>query len=206
MMSYLDILNKSCNDIIDINNSKAEYLNEKSVQMKIAFDLWKTLEIEPKLENCFDYESENKLYTDIFLKDVSVKIGIEIKFKTRKIGGLNYINQGAQTNGKLNCLRDIERLLELKKDRKINIGYFIFLTNDYLYWKKEIKAKSKYNSYQFSIEDSKEINIKFKPPDWPSSTHNDEINLSGIKTKKISWIGKDYGKNKCSFRYFIVKI
>ena len=74
MMSYLDILNKSCNDIIDINNSKAEYLNEKSVQMKIAFDLWKTVGIEPKLENCFDYESENKLYTDIFLKMFLLKL------------------------------------------------------------------------------------------------------------------------------------
>ena len=205
-MSCLDILNKSCNDIIDINNSKTEYLNEKSVQMKIAFDLWKTLGIEPKLENCFDYEAENKLYTDIFLKDVSVKIGIEIKFNTKKTGGLNYINQGAQTNGKLNCLRDIERLLELKKDRKINIGYFIFLTNDYLYWKKGNKTKSKYNSYKFSLEDSKEI-IKFKEqPNWPSRTHNDKINLSEIKTKKISWIGKDYGKNKCSFRFFIIEI
>ena len=205
-MSCLDILNKSCNDIIDINNSKTEYLNEKSVQMKIAFDLWKTLGIEPKLEHCFDYESENKLYTDIFLKDVSVKIGIEIKFKTKKTGGLNYINQGAQTNGKLNCLRDIERLLELKKDRKINIGYFIFLTNDYLYWKKGNKTKSKYNSNKFSLEDSKEI-IKFKEqPNWPSRTHNDKINLSEIKTKKISWIGKDYGKNKCSFRFFIIEI
>ena len=205
-MRCLDILNKSCNDIIDINNSKTEYLNEKSVQMKIAFDLWKTLGIEPKLENCFDYESGNKLYTDIFLKDVSVKIGIEIKFKTKKTGGLNYINQGAQTNGKLNCLRDIERLLELKKDRKINIGYFIFLTNDYLYWKKGNKTKSKYNSDKFSLEDSKEI-IKFnEQPDWPSRTHNDKINLSEIKTKKISWIGKDYGKNKCSFRFFIIEI
>ena len=35
---------------------------------------------------------------------------------------------------------------------------------------------------------------------WPSRTHNDIINLSEIKTKKISWIGKDYGKNKCSFK------
>ena len=205
-MSYLDILNKSCNHIIDINNSKTEYLNEKSVQMKIAFDLWKTLGIEPKLENCFDYESENKLYTDIFLKDVSVKIGIEIKFKTKKIVGLNYINQGAQTNGKLSCFRDIERLSELKKERKINIGYFIFLTNDYLYWKKGNKTKSKSNSYQYSLEDSKKINIEFDKPTWSSRTYNNELNLSEIKTKKISWIGKDYGKNKCSFRYFIVEI
>ena len=205
-MSYLDILNKSCNEIIKINNSKTEYLNEKSVQMKIAFDLWKTLGIEPKLENCFDYESENKLYTDIFLKDVSVKIGIEIKFKTKKTGGLNYINQGAQTNGKLNCLRDIERLLELKKDQKINIGYFIFLTNDYLYWKKGNKTKSKSNSYQYSLEDSKKINIEFDKPTWSSRTYNDEINISEIKTNKISWKGKDFGKNKCSFRYFIIEI
>ena len=66
MMSYLDILNKSCNDIIDINNSKAEYLNEKSVQMKIAFDLWKTVGIEPKLENCFKFNFYANFNRNIF--------------------------------------------------------------------------------------------------------------------------------------------
>ena len=82
MMRCLDILNKSCNDIIDINNSKTGYLNEKSVQMKIAFDLWKTLGIELNWRIVLIMNQEIN-YTDIFLKDVSVKVGIEIKFKRK---------------------------------------------------------------------------------------------------------------------------
>ena len=115
-MTYLNIINKSCNKIVIQNNNEEKYLNEKSVQMKLAFDIWKEKNIEPELEKCFNYKLIDKTYTDIFIKDI-IKIGIEIKFKTRKVEGHEYINQGAQTNGKLNSLIDIKRLLDLKKKK-----------------------------------------------------------------------------------------
>ena len=50
-MTYLNIINKSCNKIVIQNNNEEKYLNEKSVQMKLAFDIWKEKNIEPELEN-----------------------------------------------------------------------------------------------------------------------------------------------------------
>ena len=68
-MIYLNIIKNSCDEIIIQNNNEAKYLNEKSVQMKLAFDIWKEKNIEPELEKCFNYKSIDKTYTDIFIKD-----------------------------------------------------------------------------------------------------------------------------------------
>ena len=141
-MNYINYINSICETIISKNNNEDFYLNEKSIQMKLAFELWKKSNIEPQLEKCFDYNSKIKTYTDIFIiTDDGKKIGIEIKFKTRKILGKTYVQQGAVTNGKLNSLKDVDRLSKLKKEGKINVGYFIFITNDYLYWKNPRKSK-----------------------------------------------------------------
>lgn len=202
-MTYLNIIKKSCNDIIIKNNDKERYLNEKSVQMKLAFDIWKEKNIEPELEKCFNYKSIDKTYTDIFIND-KIKIGIEIKFKTKKVEGYEYINQGAQTNGKLNSLIDIKRLLDLKKKKEIDSGYFIFISNDYLYWKKSRIGKT--NSHEYSFENERKLKSKFKEPNWSSRTYSDEIDLTEIKTEKILWNGEDNGVNKNSFRYFVVEV
>jgi hypothetical protein len=202
-MTYLDIIKKSCNDIIIKNNDKERYLNEKSVQMKLAFDFWKEKNIEPELEKCFNYKSYYKTYTDIYINS-KIKIGIEIKFKTRKVKDFQFVNQGAVTNGKLNSLVDIKRLLGLKKKKEIDFGYFLFITNDYLYWKTPRIGKS--NSHEYSFENEKKINSKFKKPNWSSRTYSDEIDLTSIKTEKIIWNGEDKGVNKNSFRYFIIEI
>ena len=171
--------------------------------MKLAFDIWKEKNIEPELEKCFNYKSIDKTYTDIFIKD-KIKIGIEIKFKTKKVEGHEYINQGAQTNGKLNSLIDIKRLLDLKKKKEIDSGYFIFISNDYLYWKKSRIGKT--NSHEYSFENEKKIKTKFEKPNWSSRTYSDEIDLTDIKTEKILWNGEDNGVNKNSFRYFFVEV
>ena len=172
--------------------------------MKLAFELWKKSNIEPQLEKCFDYNSKIKTYTDIFIiTDDGQKIGIEIKFKTRKILDKIYVQQGAVTNGKLNSLKDIDRLSKLKKEDKINVGYFVFITNDYLYWKNPRKSK-KTNSNMFGFEQGKKLNKIFPPPTWSSKTFSEQMDLCDIKTEKIDWIVDDK-QNLDSFRYFIIE-
>ena len=203
-MNYINYINSICETIISKNNSGEFYLNEKSIQMKLAFELWKKLNIEPQLEKCFDYNSKIKTYTDIFIiTDDGQKIGIEIKFKTRKILGKTYVQQGAVTNGKLNSLKDVDRLSKLKKEGKINVGYFIFITNDYLYWKNPRKSK-KTNSDMFGFEQGKKINEIFPLATWSSRTFSEQMDLTDIKTEKINWIVDDE-QNQDSFRYFIVE-
>ena len=122
----------------------------------------------------------------------------------KKIPDFNFINQGAVTNGKLNSLVDIKRLLDLKKKREIDIGYFVFLTNDYLYWNNPRIGKS--NSHEYSLVNEKKINVKFNKPNWSSKTFSEELDLTSIKTEKIIWNGEDKGVNNNSFRYFIVEV
>mgnify|MGYP006077876793 FL=1 len=203
-MNYSNHINSICETIISKNNNEEFYLNEKSIQMKLAFELWKKSNIEPQLEKCFDYNSKIKTYTDIFIiTDDGQKIGIEIKFKTRKILGKRYVQQGAVTNGKLNSLKDIDRLSKLKKEDKINVGYFVFITNDYLYWKNHRKSK-KTNSDMFGFEQGKKLNKIFPPPTWSSKTFSEQMDLCDIKTEKIDWIVDDK-QNLDSFRYFIIE-
>jgi len=203
-MNYSNHINSICETIISKNNNEEFYLNEKSIQMKLAFELWKKSNIEPQLEKCFDYNSKIKTYTDIFIiTDDGQKIGIEIKFKTRKILDKIYVQQGAVTNGKLNSLKDIDRLSKLKKEDKINVGYFVFITNDYLYWKNPRKSK-KTNSNMFGFEQGKKLNKIFPPPTWSSKTFSEQMDLCDIKTEKIDWIVDDK-QNLDSFRYFIIE-
>jgi len=203
-MNYSNHINSICETIISKNNNEEFLLNEKSIQMKLAFELWKKSNIEPQLEKCFDYNSKIKTYTDIFIiTDDGQKIGIEIKFKTRKILGKRYVQQGAVTNGKLNSLKDIDRLSKLKKEDKINVGYFVFITNDYLYWKNPRKSK-KTNSNMFGFEQGKKLNKIFPPPTWSSKTFSEQMDLCDIKTEKIDWIVDDK-QNLDSFRYFIIE-
>ena len=203
-MNYSNHINSICETIISKNNNEEFYLNEKSIQMKLAFELWKKSNIEPQLEKCFDYNSKIKTYTDIFIiTDDGQKIGIEIKFKTRKILGKRYVQQGAVTTGKLNSLKDIDRLSKLKKEDKINVGYFVFITNDYLYWKNPRKSK-KTNSNMFGFEQGKKLNKIFPPPTWSSKTFSEQMDLCDIKTEKIDWIVDDK-QNLDSFRYFIIE-
>lgn len=203
-MNYSNHINSICETIISKNNNEEFYLNEKSIQMKLAFEIWKKSNIEPQLEKCFDYNSKIKTYTDIFIiTDDGQKIGIEIKFKTRKILDKIYVQQGAVTNGKLNSLKDIDRLSKLKKEDKINVGYFVFITNDYLYWKNPRKSK-KTNSDMFGFEQGKKLKKIFPPPTWSSKTFSEQMDLCDIKTEKIDWIVDDE-QNLDSFRYFIIE-
>jgi len=75
-------------------------------------------------------------------------------------------------------------LAELKKEGKINVGYFIFITNDYLYWKNPRKSK-KTNSDMFGFEQGKKINEIFPPATWSSKTFSEQMDLTDIKTEKI---------------------
>jgi hypothetical protein len=127
-MNYINYINSICETIISKNNSGEFYLNEKSIQMKLAFELWKKSNVEPQLEKCFDYNSKIKTYTDIFiLTNDGQKIGIEIKFKTRKILGKGYVQQGAVTNGKLNSLKILIDFLSLRRKIKLILGILYLL-------------------------------------------------------------------------------
>ena len=175
MSGIRDTLIEICEDIVEENNKifdQEEYKNtgisnhifsEKSVQMKIGFELINKLKLDNKLQferKIFNEKLQKKDYLDIFLFHKGKKIGIELKFKTKGIKknlqrDFNYYfsNQIAHTNGKHSFFWDLHRLNDLVEREEIHQGYQIFITNDKSYWKK----KEKGNAVQFIIKIDKEL-------------------------------------------------
>ena len=119
-------------------SKEPHYYNEVQVQHKLGIELYKRFGIEPTLEwYVKNDESGAKEYIDMMLKIDGKSVAIELKYKTRKIDGKDYITQGGQSDGKFHFFKDIERLEHLKKskntDFRIDKGFAIFITNDHLY-------------------------------------------------------------------------
>ena len=149
-------------------------------------------------------------HIDIILIDSDKnKIGIELKYKTKKSlvkideEDYNLKSHGAQDIGRYDVIKDIERLEELVTEDKIKLGFVIFLTNDESYMRKVKK-----NASEFSLEDGREITGKMN---WGKNTgdgtkKNREKTLSLNGKYKIDWINGSNISDKNNFRYTIFEI
>lgn len=209
MNDIRDTLIEICEDIVEENNKildQEEYKNtgisnhifsEKSVQMKIGFELINKLKLDNKLQferKIFNEKLQKKDYLDIFLFHKGKKIGIELKFKTKGIKknlqrDFNYYfsNQIAHTNGKHSFFWDLHRLNDLVEREEIHQGYQIFITNDKSYWEK----KERGNAENFIIKINKELkgnNEEIKPyisdKEEPNNSHKFNMSPGTLLIKK----------------------
>ena len=209
MNGIRDTLIEICEDIVEENNKildQEEYKNtgisnhifsEKSVQMKIGFELINKLKLDNKLQferKIFNEKLQKKDYLDIFLFHKGKKIGIELKFKTKGIKknlqrDFNYYfsNQIAHTNGKHSFFWDLHRLNDLVEREEIHQGYQIFITNDKSYWGK----KERGNAENFIIKINKELkgnNEEIKPyisdKEEPNNSHKFNMSQGTLLIKK----------------------
>ena len=209
MNGIRDTLIEICEDIVEENNKifdQEEYKNtgisnhifsEKSVQMKIGFELINKLKLDNKLQferKIFNEKLQKKDYLDIFLFHKGKKIGIELKFKTKGIKknlqrDFNYYfsNQIAHTNGKHSFFWDLHRLNDLVEREEIHQGYQIFITNDKSYWEK----KERGNAENFIIKINKELkgnNEEIKPyisdKEEPNNSHKFNMSPGTLLIKK----------------------
>ena len=130
-MNFEDILKKIISDNFLLQDEDTPYLNEQTVQFKIAIELYKRLGIEVQLEKCFNPSDKKKDYLDIFYAEE--KIGIELKYKLKAFDGFPFKNQGAQDLGTYGFFIDIHRLENWVFDNKIKTGFAVFITNDSTY-------------------------------------------------------------------------
>ena len=209
MGSIKEELIEICEDIVEENNKildQEEYKNtgisnhifsEKSMQMKIGFELINKLKLDNKLQferKIFNEKLQKKDYLDIFLFHKGKKIGIELKFKTKGIKknlqrDFNYYfsNQIAHTNGKHSFFWDLHRLNDLVEREEIHQGYQIFITNDKSYWEK----KERGNAENFIIKINKELkgnNEEIKPyishKEEPNNSHKFNMSPGTLLIKK----------------------
>ena len=124
-----DILERIISDNFT-NQSFRKYYNEAQIQYKIGIEIYKEIGTEPIFEyKVSNNENNQKEYIDLFV-DHNGKTGIEIKYKTKKIENEDYVNQGAQNNGKYDFIKDVFRLEKFKEKEIIDRGYSILITND----------------------------------------------------------------------------
>ena len=220
MSGIRDDLIEICEDIVEENNKildQEEYKNtgisnhifsEKSVQMKIGFELINKLKLDNKLQferKIFNEKLQKKDYLDIFLFHKGKKIGIELKFKTKGIKknlqkDFNYYfsNQIAHTNGKHSFFWDLHRLNDLVEREEIHQGYQIFITNDKSYWEK----KERGNAEKFIIKINKELkgnNEEITPyisnKEEPNNSHKFNMSPGTLLIKNgmnpPNWLSRD---------------
>ena len=205
--------------IAQIDNN-TPYHNEAQVQYKLAIELYKKFKIEPTLEwYVKNDESGAKEYIDMMLKIGSKRVAIELKYKTRAVKGEDaYVNQGGQSDGKFHFFKDIERLERLKKskdkDCRIEKGFAIFITNDYLYWNeprsnsqaedfklcagKNIKQGIYYAEWRMTEEQKKQKELK--------EAKNAAVTISRSYPVEWSSPSDEEKKEGKTFRYLIIGV
>lgn len=194
-------------------SKEPHYYNEAQVQHKLGIELYKRFGIEPTLEwYVKNDESGAKEYIDMMLKIDGKTVAIELKYKTRKIDGKDYITQGGQSDGKFHFFKDIERLERLKKskdiDFRIDKGFAIFITNDHLYWneaRSNSKAKGKNSVADFDLCDKKGIKKDTYNAKWRKSK-NATVTIS--RSYPVEWFSPsdEVKKDGTTFRCLIITL
>lgn len=143
------------NDIMyDMAQNYGIFCSEADFQFCLA---QKLKEYYPEFHFWLEYPikdiKDKKIYVDIFMTNQNEEYYIELKYKTKKLVYDAYKqdlkvekrtleNQGAQSIGALLYHQDIERLEKITDiSKKCCVGYAIFLTNDSIYYNKEISSK-----------------------------------------------------------------
>lgn len=198
----------------EISNLVRECLNERGIfhseadfQHSLAWKIHEKLGKKFKIRLEFVIETK---HIDIMLIDSSNnKIGIELKYKTKKvseeISGEQYSlkTHSAPDVGRYDVIKDIQRLEEFIREDKIKNGFVIFLTNDSSY-----QHKCKGNAYKFSLEEGREIMGKvYWGRNTGRGTKKGREKTLKLKGKyKINWINNPCKTVKTTFKYFILEV
>ena len=197
-----------------LSNEREIFYSEADFQHALA---WKIHQIYPEIKIRLEYPisvNGSIYYVDIFLKYNSKCVGIELKYKTKKIECVHkkekflLKNQGAQDLGRYDYLWDVYRLEQIKEGRKNFTGYAIFITNDYLYWKDPTHKDT--IDKMFRIHQGKEINSRLSWTEKASegSKRGREEDIFIKNTYRINWekYSKLNGHKYDLFKYLLLII
>lgn len=204
-----------------IFHSEADF--QHSLAVLLSEELRKKgISVEIRLEKRMDVFSK-KNYVDLYLEvNKNIRVVIELKYKTKaekkEVGGEKFdlLNQGAQDLGGYFFFKDIRDLEELKRNKDIDFGFCIFLTNDSYYWDNSKNLREAI-AKNFRIKTGTEI--RRGPRKWIEANRTDPSQKK--KSGKI-WIEqypnlellnyyppfewKDYSKEPTLFKYLLVEI
>ena len=207
--------------ISDLTKIRSIFHSEADFQHSLGLLLSKKFTFHVRLETPFEIPHYNKksnkklkVELDIFMP--KEKIGIELKYKTKEgifeeHGETFKLKQhGAQNLARFDFFDDIRRLQLLKKHKKIEKGYAIFLTNDSLYWE---PIKRKNFSSNFSMEDKRVI-MSNTTLGWTGNPSEGSVTIKRLSPNNPIFIENNHQFNWCqysqieksSFKYLIAEI
>ncbi len=175
--------------------------SEADFQFALAWAIKeKFREAEIRMERPYNVELETgkskKMEVDIIVKLSGEKIGIELKYKTKKLSGkfedeqFNLKNQSATPLARYDFYADIERLECLKQSKHIDKGFVIFLTNDLSYQNDANGSAKSFNfAKDYEINKNNENNGVYKWDDtnWTVEERIEENNkIKSIAKKRIN--------------------
>lgn len=204
----------------DFQHSLAFLISKK----KHAIRLEKPIYLYNKSNKKNDYE---KIELDILANN---ETAIELKYKTRCLNPKNekkfemfgeeyqISNHAAQNLARYDFFKDINRISKLINEKKVKNGFVIFLTNDHLYFKNELKG-DKNMSQDFCMSLDRKIVRKGKQLNWRGYKDKNDLQNSVSKKRitpielkkdiKLNWQQYStipHAKKANTFKYLIVEV
>lgn len=160
------------------------------------------------------FHQNNQRYLDILVKTKGLELlAIELKYKTGKLSihsndeDFQLKNQSAQDIGRYDFLKDVQRLEQFLAQSNGGIGYAIFLTNDYLYWKPPQNLKTIDREFRLHDERMIEGELNWKEASAGTMhTREKAIKLRGMYLMQWNNYSKVSPKKYGEFKYVIVKV
>ena len=200
----------------DLASDRPVFHSEADFQHALAWRIHaEGLDARIRLEWPVEWPSPtDRIYIDVWLP--SCNVAVELKYRTRGLehedGGERFAlrDQSAQTQGRYDFLKDIERLerLSLADQTDVRAGFAILLTNDPAYWKPSRRTGTV--DAEFRLDDGLKKEGKME---WAREAslgtrtgREDPIRLKG--SYALKW--QDYGDARDGayrqFRYLAIQI
>ncbi len=153
-------------------------------------------------------KSKRRRHLDIRIESGRSRIGIELKYKTRRTPDLDVQDQGARDVSRYKFLQDIERLESIILEEGYSRGYAVLLTNDPGYWEKP-ESRSNIDKC-FEIHEGEGV---FGVLDWDQKEnegtkkhHKENITIRGKYTMKWHDFSSVGSAKYSKFRFLLVTI
>lgn len=190
-------------------NKRSIFHSEADFQHHFAWEIHSAAnaEIDVRLEFPLSSDDSNRWeYCDVLVRGTST-IGIELKYKTKKLSvkvgseTFELKQQGAQDLGRYDFIKDISRLESWCEQQKIEQGYAILLTNDPSYWLIPKRSNTVDRAFRLHGE------VVQGELGWESSasegtTKGREANLVLKNRYSLTW----FDTPRLDFRYLLVEI
>lgn len=195
-----------------IFHSEADFQHAFAWKIKERFN-----EVEIRLERSFGFDDGRK-QLDLFLKHNNECIGFEFKYKTKALKEeinsewFHLKNQGASSHARYDYIADIKRLMDMIKDRRIDRGYAIKITNVKDYW---AEPKNKNTSFEkFRIHNGATLTgqLTWQPTQTKSGKPKKDVSKDqdqrpeiDLGNKEFHLIWHDYSI-ELGFKYLITEV